>query len=46
MIYAQTRIRPGKWDAQIFIGFWDINGLPDPGHTARLSNNQQKIENL
>ena len=25
MVYAQHGIRPGEWDAQITLGFWDTN---------------------
>ena len=30
MLFAQTRICPGKWDIQTSLGFWNINGLPNP----------------
>ena len=42
MIYAQPRIRPGKWDAQNSLGFWDTNGSPILGQTTRHSDSQQK----
>ena len=29
--YAQTRIRPKEWDAQKYLGFWDITRSPNPG---------------
>ena len=29
MVYAQPRIHPGKWDAQISLGFWDTNRTPN-----------------
>ena len=41
-VYAQPRIRPGEWDAQNSLGFWDTNGSPNTDQTTRPSNNQQK----
>ena len=35
-------ICPDEWDAQTPLGFWDINGLHNPGQTTRPCNNQQK----
>ena len=35
MVYAQTRICPGKWDAKNSRGFGDTNGLPNPGQKIR-----------
>ena len=35
MVYAQTRIRPGEWDAQNSLGFWDINIYPYSGRKTR-----------
>ena len=42
MVHAQPRIRPGEWDAQTSLGFWDTNGSPNLGQTTRPSENQQK----
>ena len=39
MLYAQSRICPGEWDAQTPLGFWDTNGSPNLGQRC---NNQQK----
>ena len=35
MVYAQHRIRPGEWDAQISLGFWDTNKSPNVGQTTK-----------
>ena len=45
MVYVQTSICPGKWDAQTPLGFWNINRSPNLGQTTRPSNNQQEKEN-
>ena len=42
MVYAQTRIRPGKWDAQTLLGFWDTNGSPNLGQTTRPYHNKKE----
>ena len=42
MVFAQHTIRPGKWDAQTPLGFWDTNGSPDLGQMTRPYNNQRK----
>ena len=42
MVYAQPRIRPGEWDAQTPLGFWDTNGPPNLGQTTRPYNKQQQ----
>ena len=42
MVYTQARIRPGEWDAQNSLGFWDTNESPNLGQTTRPSNNQQQ----
>ena len=42
MVYAQTSICPGNWDAQTPLGSWDTNGSPDIGQTNRHYNNQQE----
>ena len=44
MIYAQPIICPGKWDAQIPLGFWVTIDSPKLGQTTRPSNNQGKRE--
>ena len=44
MVYAQSRICPGEWDAQTLLGFWDTNGSLNLGQTTRPYNNQQKKE--
>ena len=31
IVYAQSRIRPGKRDAPDSLGFWDTNRSPNPG---------------
>ena len=46
MVYAQPRICLGEWNTQTALGFWDTNGSPNLGQTARPYNNQQKRENL
>ena len=35
-------IRPGEWDEQASLGFWDTNRSPNFGQTTRPSNSQQK----
>ena len=40
VVYAQPRIRPGEWDAQTFLGFWDTNRSLNLGQTTRLNDNQ------
>ena len=42
MEYAQPRICPGASDAQISLGFWDINGPPNLGQTTRPIYSQRK----
>ena len=42
ILYEQFRIYPGKYDAQIPLGFWDINGSPNIGQTTRPHSNQQQ----
>ena len=32
-VHAQSRIRPRKWDAQNYLGFWDTNVSPNFGQT-------------
>ena len=44
MVYAQFRIRPGKWDAQTSQRFWHTNGSPNIDQTTRPSDSQQKRE--
>ena len=41
MVYAQSGIRPRKWDAQNLLGFWDKNGSSNLGQTTRPSDSQQ-----
>ena len=45
MVYAQRRICPREWEAQISLEFWDTDGAPDLGQMTRRYNNQQKNEN-
>ena len=45
MVYAQTRMYPGKQDAQIALEFFDTNGSLNVGQTTRPSNNQQEKRN-
>ena len=45
MVYAKPRIRPGKWDAQTSVGFWNTNVSPNLGQTTRTNNSRQKNEN-
>ena len=42
MVYAQPKIRPGKWDAYTFLGFWDTNGPPDHDQITRPSDSKKK----
>ena len=35
-------IRPGKWDAQTFLGFWDTNRSSNLGRMTKPSDSQQK----
>ena len=46
MIYAQPRIRPGKWDAQTNLGFWNTNGSPNLEQATRASDSQKKKERI
>ena len=46
LVYAQPGIRPGKWDAHTFLGFWDTNGSPNLSQKTRPYNNQQKEVNF
>ena len=39
MVYAQSRIRPRKWGAKNFLGFWGTNEKPNLGRTTRSSEN-------
>ena len=39
---AQTGIRPGEWDAQSSLGFWETNRSSNLGQTIRPSDSQQK----
>ena len=41
-MYIQTRIYPGKWDAQNSQGFWDANRSPNLGQMFRISDSVQK----
>ena len=34
VVHAQPRIRPGEWDEQISLGFWDTNGSSNLGQTT------------
>ena len=36
VVYEQSRIRPGEWDAQSSQGFGDTNRSPKLGQTTRL----------
>ena len=42
MIYAQSSICPGKWEAQKFWGFWDTNRSSNLGKMTSPSESQQK----
>ena len=42
MVYAQPRICPREWDAQIPLEFWDTNRSPNLGKKTRPSNNKKK----
>ena len=42
MVYAQPRVCPWEWDAQIPRGFWNTNTSPNLGQTIRSCNNQQQ----
>ena len=44
IVYAQSSICPGKWDAQDSLGFWDTNGSPNPGQIIRPSDSHKKRE--
>ena len=37
IVYAQMRIRPGKWDTQIFLGVRQTNRLSNPNQKLILS---------
>ena len=39
MVYAQTRIRVGEWDAQNSQGFWDANRSLYPSQKTKTSDN-------
>ena len=41
---AQLGIRPGEWEAQTSLRFWDTNGSLKLGQTTRPSDSQQKGE--
>ena len=41
-VHAQAGIRPGEWDAQSSLGFWDTNRSPNLGQSTKLSDCQQK----
>ena len=40
--YAQPKIRPGEWDAQTFLGFWDTNGSHNLGQMTRFGDSKKK----
>ena len=40
--YAQSGIRPGKWDAETSLGFLDTNRSSNLGQTTRPSVSQEK----
>ena len=42
MVFAQSRICPGEWNAQNSQRFWERNGLLNLDQTTRPSDNQQK----
>ena len=42
MVSVQPGIRPGEWDAQNSLLFWDTNGSPYLSQTTRPSGSQQK----
>ena len=42
IVYAQLRIYPELWHAQITLWFWDTNGSPNLGQATRSYYNQQK----
>ena len=46
MVYTQPRIRPRKWDAHSFLGFWNTNGSSNVDQTTRPTDCQQKKENV
>ena len=41
MVCTQTSIRPGEWDAQTSLRFWDTNESYNLGQTSRLNDSQQ-----
>ena len=42
IVDARSGIRPGEWDAQTSLWFWDTNGSLKLGQTTRSSYSQQK----
>ena len=42
VVYAQTRIHRGEWDAESSLGFSDTNGSSNLGQTTRPSDSQQQ----
>ena len=46
MVYAQTRIQPGKVNTQNSLGFLDTNRLANLGHRNRPKKKRKKKENL
>ena len=42
MVYTQSSVCIGKWDAQTPLGFWDTNGSPNLGQTTRPYNKEKK----
>ena len=42
VVYAQLGIRPGEWEAQTSLVFWDTNRSPHLGQTTRPCHIQQK----
>ena len=42
MVYAQPRICPGGWEAQISLGFWETNVWSNLAQTTRPSDSHKK----
>ena len=42
IVYSQSGIRSGEWDAQASLGFWDINGSPNCGQITKPNDSHKK----
>ena len=46
MLYAQTRVCPGEWDARNSLGIWDTNRSPNPSQMNIPCDSWQERGNL